>query len=65
MLANASIIAGGGMRAGFIVTCLAVLVLGAAWWTAPGVRAQDFFTPNSPEVHADGTVTFRLKAPDA
>ena len=65
MLANASVIAGGGMRSRFIVTCLAVLVVGAAWWTAPGVRAQDFFTPNSPEVHADGTVTFRLKAPDA
>jgi enterochelin esterase-like enzyme len=65
MLADASIITGGGMRLGVILTCLAVLVVGAPWWTPPGVEAQDVFNPVSPEVHPDATVTFRLKAPDA
>jgi enterochelin esterase-like enzyme len=53
------------MRVGFIVTCLAMLVVGAPWWAAPDVDAQDVFNPHSPEVHADGSVTFRVKAPDA
>jgi enterochelin esterase family protein len=64
MLANASIIAGGGMRVRLIVTCLILVVVGA-WWAPPGLEAQDFFNPHSPEVHADGTITFRVKAPEA
>ncbi len=52
------------MRVSVILTCFAVVVAGA-WWTPPGTSAQDFFTPVSPEVHADGTVTFRVKAPAA
>jgi enterochelin esterase family protein len=64
MLANASIIAGGGMRVRLIVTCLVLVVVGA-WCAPPGLEAQDFFNPHSPEVHADGTITFRVKAPEA
>jgi enterochelin esterase-like enzyme len=52
------------MRAAVIFACLTLLVVGAPG-APPDVHAQDFFTPTSPEVHADGTVTFRLKAPDA
>lgn len=52
------------MRLAGIFTCLSAMLL-AAWWAAPTVDAQDFFNPVSPEVHADRTVTFRVKAPDA
>jgi enterochelin esterase-like enzyme len=40
-------------------------LIAGVWWAPPPASAQDFFTPVSPEVHGDGTVTFRVKAPDA
>jgi enterochelin esterase-like enzyme len=48
-----------------ILTFLGTFVLGAMWLPASDASAQDVFTPASPEVHPDRTVTFRLKAPEA
>jgi enterochelin esterase-like enzyme len=54
------------MRLLSILTFLGTFVLGAVIWLPfDEAHAQDFFTPVSPEVHPDRTVTFRLKAPNA
>lgn len=64
MLAAISNIEGVDVRLAAILTWFSA-ILACAWWTPPGVDAQEFFNPVSPEVHSDRTVTFRVKAPDA